>query len=181
VTSTTLQRSKAPGFRRRSKKYFHAVSDARYVIRKVLRIVDERAKLHGLEPLEHQALLQVFGARKELRVGEIAERLDVSGTFTSKLIKSLLKEGLVVSNKLSDDQRMIYLSVTDKGRKLMLTIDAEVERYVAIFTDGLRAPEKSAVVVILASYVGKTVDVRMSDERHGRVSARDAAALKPSN
>jgi DNA-binding MarR family transcriptional regulator len=145
-------------------KYFHAVSDARYVIRKVLRIVDERARLHGLEPLEHQALLQVFGARKKLRVGEIAERLDVSGTFTSKLIKSLLKKGLVASNRLSDDQRMIYLSVTDKGRALMLKIDTEVERYISIFTNGLRAPEKSAVVVILASYVGKSVDPRMLGE-----------------
>jgi len=145
-------------------KYFHAVSDARYVIRKVLRIVDERARLHGLEPLEHQALLQIFGARKELRVGEIAERLDVSGTFTSKLIKSLLKKDLVASNKLSDDQRMIHLSVTDKGRRVMLKIDAEVERYVAVFTNGLRAPEKNAVVVILASYVGKSVDPRMLGE-----------------
>jgi DNA-binding MarR family transcriptional regulator len=164
VTATTVQHAKTQPFRRGSKKYFHAVSDARYVIRKVLRIVDERARLHGLEPLEHQALLQVFGARKELRVGEIAERLDVSGTFTSKLIKSLLRKGLVATNKLSDDQRMIYLSVTDKGRQLMLKIDAEVERYVSVFTNGLRAPEKNAVVVILASYVGKSVDARMLGE-----------------
>jgi DNA-binding MarR family transcriptional regulator len=159
-----MRRAKTPAFRRGSMKYFHAVSDARYVIRKVLRIVDERARLHGLEPLEHQALLQIFGARKELRVGEIAERLDVSGTFTSKLIKSLLKKDLVASNKLSDDQRMIHLSVTDKGRRVMLKIDAEVERYVAVFTNGLRAPEKNAVVVILASYVGKSVDPRMLGE-----------------
>lgn len=136
------------------------------MIRKVLRIVDERAKLQGLEPLEHQALLQVFGARKDVRVGEIAERLDVTGTFASKLIKSLVKKGLVAGKKLADDQRMIYLTVTDRGKELMLKIDVEVETHVDSFTQGLRPTEITAVLSILASYVGKTIDIREAGEEN---------------
>jgi len=45
-------------------EYFHGVSEARYVIRKVFRIVDDQAKQAGLEPLEHQALIQIFGSPK---------------------------------------------------------------------------------------------------------------------
>ena len=39
-------------------RYFHGIAKARYVIRKVIRIVDEQAKKAGLDPLEHQALIQ---------------------------------------------------------------------------------------------------------------------------
>ena len=50
------------------KGYFHGVAEARYVIRRIFRIVDEQAKSAGLEPLEHQALIQLFGAPEPLRV-----------------------------------------------------------------------------------------------------------------
>jgi len=148
--------------RRGSKKYFHAVADARYVIRKVLRIVDERAKRRGIHPLEHQALLQIFGARKDVYVGAVAERLDISGTFASKIIKNLTKKGLIRQLKISKDHRMIHLGITEKGKTLMLEIDQDVERHVDAFVEGLHAIEKNAVLSILASYVGKKVAVRKS-------------------
>jgi hypothetical protein len=42
--------------------YVHSIAQAHYIVRKVWRFVDEETRKAGLEPLEHQALLQAFGA-----------------------------------------------------------------------------------------------------------------------
>ena len=75
--------------------YMHNVAQARYVVRKVVRIVAERAKIAGLDPLEHEALLQIFGGdgRERLSVNQIAERLDVAPALASRVIKSLVAKG----------------------------------------------------------------------------------------
>ena len=59
--------------------YFESVAEARYVLRKVFRIVEEQAKSADLDPLAHQALIQIYGSpRMELRVNELADRLDIA-------------------------------------------------------------------------------------------------------
>ncbi len=84
--------SAAPSKKKRQDlAYVRGVADARFVIRRVFRIVDERGKNHGLDPLEHQALIQIYGARDgDVRVGTVAERLDISPAFASKIVKALV-------------------------------------------------------------------------------------------
>ena len=109
--SATKPKKRDPGLR-----YFHGVADARFVIRRVFRIVDERAKLRGLEPLEHQALIQIYGARvDDLRVGALAERLDISSAFASKLVKALVSRGLIALTGSEADQRVTHVSATAAG------------------------------------------------------------------
>lgn len=145
-------------------KYFHGVADARFVIRKVFRIVDERAKTRGLDPLEHQALIQVFGARDDLSVGDVAERLDISATFSSKLMKTLIHKGLVSSMGSPTDQRVTHLKATPKGAQLLVDIDRDVREHVDFFTRHLRTNQKAAALSIFAFYVGMTIDIRDPDE-----------------
>src|SRR5882762_9788824 len=76
--------------------YFHGVAQARYVLRKVFRLVEEEAKRAGIDPLAHQALIQIYGSEKgALRVKEVAERLDISPALSSSLIKLLVAKGYV--------------------------------------------------------------------------------------
>jgi hypothetical protein len=44
------------------RRYFQVVAECRFVLRKVFRIVDDQVRRHGLEPLPHQALIQVLGS-----------------------------------------------------------------------------------------------------------------------
>jgi DNA-binding MarR family transcriptional regulator len=140
-------------------KYFHGVADARFVIRKVFRIVDDRAKTRGLDPLEHQALIQVFGARGDLRVGDIAERLDISATFASKLVKNLTQKGLVTSMGSPHDQRVTHLKATPKGAQLLVDIDKDVREHVGFFTRRLHTNQKAAALSIFAFYAGMTIEI----------------------
>jgi DNA-binding MarR family transcriptional regulator len=139
----------------RAKRYFHGVADARFVIRRVFRIVDERAKCRDLDPLAHQALIQIYGLRDgDVRVGTVAERLDIPPAFASKLVKALALKGLVVAEPSPHDQRVSHLSATPAGAALLAEIDADVRVHVDFFTRGLTPEQKGAALSIFAFYVG---------------------------
>ena len=143
-----------------SKQYFESIAEARYVARQVFRLVDERAKVHGLEALEHQALIQIYGAKSdEISVGEVAARLHIVAAFGSKQVKLLVQKQLVRSRPSSLDQRVVHLSVTAKGAKLLSLIDDEVRVHVDYFTQQLSPEQKEAAIAIFAFYVGTSVRV----------------------
>lgn len=143
-----------------AKRYFQSVAEARFVIRQVFRLVDERAKAHGMEPLEHQALIQIFGAQKEeISVGEVADRLHIAAAFGSKLVKALVKKGFVRSRPSTVDQRVVNLSVTREGAATLVAIDDEVRVHVDYFTSQLSADQKDAAMAIFAFYVGTNIRI----------------------
>src|SRR4051812_30693892 len=107
--------------------YMGHVARARYVIRKVQRIIDECAKRHGLEPLEHQALIQIHGAaERRLPVGQLAERLDIVPTFTSRLVQQLEAAGLVTRARSETDRRGTVVSATEEGIRRLFAIVEDV-------------------------------------------------------
>ena len=145
----------------KAKRYFHGVADARFVIRRVFRIVDERAKNHDLDPLVHQALIQIYGLREgDVRVGTVAERLDIPPAFASKLVKALALKGLVSAQPSPHDQRVSHLSVTPAGAMLLAEIDADVRVHVDFFTRALTPEQKNAALSIFAFYVGSAASAK---------------------
>jgi DNA-binding MarR family transcriptional regulator len=141
-------------------RYFHGVAEARYVIRKVFRVVDEQAKAADLEPLEHQALIQVVGAPKPVRVIDLADRLDIAPAFASRLAKRLEDRGLVDRSPAPEDRRSKYLSATRRARELLAHIDEEVHLHVGYFQRQLSHDERVAALGIFAFYIGAEPDVR---------------------
>jgi DNA-binding MarR family transcriptional regulator len=144
--------------------YFRSVAEARYVIRKVFRIVDEQAKKAGLEPLEHQALIQVFGSSEPLRMIDVAERLDIAPALGSRLVKRLEQEGLVTRLPSEEDRRMTYVIATDAARDLLGEIDRNVELHVGYFQQQLTDAQRAAALGIFAFYLGAAPDARYLDD-----------------
>jgi DNA-binding MarR family transcriptional regulator len=140
--------------------YFHGIAEARYVIRKVLRIADEQAKRASLEPLEHQALIQIFGSASPQRVSDLAERLDIAPAFASRIVKGLENRELVIRSPSPHDKRSTYVTATDRGREMLATIDQSVSRHVAHFHQDLTDAERAVALGIFAFYVGAS---RLSD------------------
>ncbi len=104
--------------------YFIAVAHLRYVLRKVFRIIEDKAKELGLESLAHQALLQVYGSPGQaLRVSELAERLDIAPAFASNLIKGLVNAKYLKRDSELKDARVTILRITPSGRAICDRID----------------------------------------------------------
>lgn len=136
-------------------RYFHGISEAHYVVRKVFRLVDEQAKRGGLDPLEHKLLIQIFGAGDErLRVNEAAARLDIPPALASRLIKRLQDKGFVVRSTGGEDRRTTQVAATDAGREVLAAIDRDVRRHVNHFQEQLSDAERAAALQIFAFYLG---------------------------
>jgi DNA-binding MarR family transcriptional regulator len=135
--------------------YFQGVAQARYVLRKVFRLVEEEAKRAGLDPLAHQALIQIYGsATGALKVKDVAERLDITPAFASSLVKTLAVRGLIATKRDKLDSRVNWVQVTKEGRALLHRIDEQVQIHVDYFTRGLTSADTEAALSILMFYAG---------------------------
>jgi DNA-binding MarR family transcriptional regulator len=138
--------------------YFVAVAHVRYILRKVMRMIEDKASELGLASLEHQALLQVYGsAAQQLRVNELAERLDIAPAFASNLIRDLIKRKYLKRASDSSDLRVTVLQITSAGRELCHRIDSEVRPHVDYFTSQLTSDERETALSTLMFYVGPGV------------------------
>jgi DNA-binding MarR family transcriptional regulator len=138
--------------------YFQGIAQARFVIRKCFRIVDEQARQAGLDPLEHQAMLQIYGSDDQaLPVSRLAERLDVSTAFASKLAKGLARQGYALRSQGSTDQRITNVAITSTGRDLLHKIDEQVKFHVGYFARQLSPKQRATALEIFAFYVGTTL------------------------
>lgn len=135
--------------------YFGNVAEARYVLRRAFRIAEEQARARGLDPLAHQALIQIYGsADRQLRVSQIAERLDISPAFASTLISGLEADGHVTRARDADDQRVAWVSVTAPAIELLVAIDAAVEFHVSYFAAQIPEAQRARALSTLKFYVG---------------------------
>ncbi|MDB5940342.1 MAG: regulatory protein MarR [Polaromonas sp.] len=139
--------------------YLTRVAHARYVMRKVLRILDDSAKSHGLDKLEHQALLQVAGTTEgSIAIHRLADRLDIVPAFASRLVKQLESKGLIVRSNLEADKRVKLTAVTLAGTALLRQIDDDVHYHMARFQRSLMPRDRAAAMAIFAFYVGEDPD-----------------------
>lgn len=136
-------------------EYVVSIAEARYVMRKVSRIVDDEAKLEGLDPLEHQAMLQAYGADGKLRtVSQIAERLDIAPALASRLVNSLVRKGMVVRHSSAADKRVTEIEISAEGAELIRKIDRKVHVHMDYFQTQLTEPQRLAALAIFSFYLG---------------------------
>jgi DNA-binding MarR family transcriptional regulator len=135
--------------------YFRGVAEARYLLRKVFRLIEDEAKRAGIDPLAHQALIQIYGSKNgALRIKEVAERLDITPAFASSLLKMLVAKGYVGRGRDSTDARVSWAKLTAKGRALLHRIDEQVQMHVDYFTVGLDPEQTEAALSVLMFYAG---------------------------
>lgn len=137
--------------------YFEGVARARYIIRRTFRIFDEVARNSDLEPLQHQALIQILGGgvtEGALPVSRIAERLNVTSAFASRLVQDLEAKELVVRRPSEVDRRVILVEATAHGRRCLTTVSDGVRRDVAYFQSHLTEEDRAAALTVMAFYVG---------------------------
>jgi DNA-binding MarR family transcriptional regulator len=155
--------------------YVEAIAHARFVLRKVLRILDEQAREHGLEPLQHQVLLQVYGSGDGIAVSKIAERLDIAAAFTSRLVRQLEELGLVWRAPHKTDKRVVLVTATRDGIERLRLIDRSIYRHIRFFQDELTEEGKLGALGIFAFYVGLDGDSTLA--AHLRRSVQEAKKM----
>jgi DNA-binding MarR family transcriptional regulator len=159
VRATRLERLRRSTERSRGAvdrhSYFRNVAEARYVLRKIFRIVEEQAKPAEIDSMARQALVQIYGsARSSLRIKDIAERLDITPAFASSLVKILLRKRYVVRRPCDKDQRATWVEITESGKRMLQELDERVQIHVDYFNRQLTPDQREAALAILMFYVG---------------------------
>ncbi len=141
-------------------EYVSGIAEARYALRKAFRIVEEQAKQVGLDPLEHQCLLQIFGSENcMLQVSSVAERLDIVPAFASRLIRDLEAKGYVIRRASARDRRVTEVEVTEAGKAVVQQIDKDVQVHLHYFQQLLPVHLKITALSVMALYVGLDIPV----------------------
>ena len=106
--------------RKRSIDYT-ALADFRYEIRRFLNFSEDAARVAGIEPHQHQALLVIKGlpANHIATVGVLAERLQIQHHSAVELTDRLESKGLIRRSRSKADRREVLLGLTLRGEKLL--------------------------------------------------------------
>src|SRR3954470_3436943 len=103
---------------------------------------------HGLGLTEF-AVLEVLYHKGVLPLGEIRDRILVTGASTTYVVKKLEDRGLMRRRTSAEDQRVVFGELTPKGRAVMDKVfPAHVDRLRHV-TAGLSVSEKRAASQLL--------------------------------
>jgi DNA-binding MarR family transcriptional regulator len=97
------------------------LADFRYELRRFLHFSECVALEAGLQPQQHQLLLQIAGAAdfSVVTIAYAAERLGLKHNSTVELVDRSEREGLLTRVADSEDKRCMILKLTAKGKRLL--------------------------------------------------------------
>lgn len=104
-----------------SEVLLRTLAEFRYELRHFLLFSESAALKAGLQPQQHQLLLQVAGAPENtaVTISYAAERLGLKHNSAVELVDRCEREGLLERATDSDDRRRAILLVTRKGRLVL--------------------------------------------------------------
>jgi MarR family transcriptional regulator, 2-MHQ and catechol-resistance regulon repressor len=113
------------------------------------------------------AVLEVLLHKGALPLGEIRDRILVTGASTTYVVKRLEARGLLRRKACAEDDRKVLGELTPKGRRLIQEVfPAHVERLRSL-TAGLSAPEKAEAAALLrrlGQHARRTTGERITEE-----------------
>jgi len=94
---------------------------------------------HGLTPQQFNILRILRGAGEPLSTLQIRQRMLDKMSDTSRIVDRLIVKGLVKKGTSKVDKRLVDVSITDKGKKLLSKLDShqdEMDAVLSNLTDG---------------------------------------------
>jgi MarR family transcriptional regulator, 2-MHQ and catechol-resistance regulon repressor len=113
------------------------------------------------------AVLEVLYHKGALPLGEIRDRILVTGATTTYVVKKLEERGLMRRRACAEDQRIVFGELTTKGRALIEEVfPAHVERLQQAMAglSVLQKREAGRLLRVLSRHVRHTTGERVTDD-----------------
>jgi DNA-binding MarR family transcriptional regulator len=106
------------------------LADFRFELRRFLHFSEQAAIDAGLQPQQHQLLLQVAGAPEDatVTIAYAAERLGLKHNSAVELVDRSVREDLLERTEDPADRRRAILRVTRKGHRVLSRLSGEHAR-----------------------------------------------------
>ena len=104
-----------------SQSQYESLAAFRYALRQFLRFSEQAAKMAGVSPQQHQALLAIkgFPGGHQPRVRELAERLQLRHHSTVELVDRMARLKLVAREGSERDRREVFVRLTARGERVL--------------------------------------------------------------
>ena len=124
-----------------SRSLLRSLADFRFELRSFLCFSEQAATKNGLQPQQHQLLLQVAGAphTATVTIAYAATRLGLKHNSVVELVDRSEGEGLLERVADDTDKRRILLRVTRKGENILNKLTSEHARELNVMAPGLLA------------------------------------------
>lgn len=110
---------------------YRSLAELRHQIRRFIRYSEDEARVHGIEPQQHQLLLAIKGLPpgKSPTIREIAGRLLIRHHSAVELINRLSERGAIVREPAAADRREVLVKLTPAGEQMLhsLTVEHQTE------------------------------------------------------
>jgi DNA-binding MarR family transcriptional regulator len=115
------------------------IAEFRHQLRLFLRFSETAAQNRGLQPQQHQLLLQIAGAPDKVAatIGYAAERLGLRHNTVVELSNRSEAAGLIVRKQAGSDRRCILLELSPRGRKKLEALSIDQARELDEFAPSL--------------------------------------------
>ena len=115
-----------PAGRDLSMSHYRGLAELRYQIRRFVTFSERAARAAGLEPVQHQLMLAIFGlpASKRANLPTLAERMCLDLEACEKLADDLLGRGLLRWTANASDRREKLLVLSETGQILLRDLTA---------------------------------------------------------
>ena len=106
------------------------LAEFRYQLRQFLVFSEHAAVRAGVQPQQHQLLLQIAGTREpeHATIAWAAERLGLQHHSAVELADRCARKGWIARAKDPDDARRVILQITVKGRRILGALSADHAR-----------------------------------------------------
>ncbi len=124
-----------------SRSVLRSLADFRFELRSFLCFSEQAALRAGLQPQQHQLLLQVAGAPENatVTIAYAAARLGLKHNSAVELVDRSEREGLLERIADATDKRRILLRVTRKGENVLHRLTSEHARELNVMAPSLIA------------------------------------------
>jgi len=114
------------------------------------RIISEMAE-HGIDGIvtSHGDIIYALINKPSMTMAEIAAKIDRDKSTVTALVDKLVRLGYVAKRRDTEDTRIIYVTLTDKGHELEPVFDDISREILEVFYFGISEKEKEELFQIL--------------------------------
>lgn len=126
--------------------HYRQLAEFRFQIRHYLQYSERVARVHGVEPQQHQLMLAIKGlpGKTTPTVSALANRLCLRHHSTVELINRLVERGAAVRKPSQQDRRQVLVELTPAGEELLNKLNEHHAQELQTF-----APELVAVLTTI--------------------------------
>ncbi|NJN50030.1 MAG: winged helix DNA-binding protein [Polaribacter sp.] len=95
-------------------------------------IENEYFKPYGISPQQYNILRILRGAKDKVKVQIVKDRMIERAPNATRLMDKLCEKNLIDRERCSEDRRVVYVKITEKGLALLTKIDETPQKLIVL-------------------------------------------------